>query len=153
MGRLRRGTHPVDRERRVVDGRVAVAGGVLDGAAGQARPDGQLDRPPDLSRVVGEAVLEVGGDRHIDRVDERRAVREDLVTRHRAVEPAERRRESRARGGDGLEAEGRKQLGRSLVPRVRLQQRCAGGVQRQEMACGRSRHGPSLARFRARPTG
>ena len=71
---LGRGGDPLDREPRVVDGRVAVAGEVLHRCAGQPGGDGATHRLGHARGIVGEAVLEVGGHGHVDGVDDRRGV-------------------------------------------------------------------------------
>ncbi len=130
MGGLGGRRDPLGRESRLVDRRARIAAEVLDREAGQPGGAGAGRSLGDGIRFVGEAVLEVGRHRGVDRAHDRCRVRERLVVGHRAVEPSERRREAAARRGQGLEAQGEEQPGRPLIPGVRHEQRTAGHVQR-----------------------
>ena len=71
-------------------------------AARQPGRHGQGDGPRDAGRVVGEAVLQVGGDRQFGRRDDRGGVRQGLVAAHRAVQPPQRRGVPGTGGGERL---------------------------------------------------
>ncbi len=77
--RLGRGADAVGRVVQLVDRVVAVAGEVLDRPAGQSLCDGVGDGRGDALRLVGEAVLEIGGHRDVDRFSEEAAVGENLL--------------------------------------------------------------------------
>ena len=118
--------------RQLVDRVVAVAGEVLHGPAGQPEPDRGRDGGGHALGIVGEAVLEVGRDRDVDRPGQLAGVGQDLVLGHGAVETSPRGGEPAARGGDGLEPERGEQGGRPDVPGVGHEQRRAGGVEGEE---------------------
>src|SRR5258706_582140 len=99
--------------------RLADAGGEADGLGRGAR-------------LVGEAFLEVGRHRQVDRLDDRAAVRERLVARHRAVELAARPRARAARGGERREAQSREHARRARVPRIGDDESARACVQRAE---------------------
>jgi len=129
---LSRGRDPRDRKVHVVDRRVRLSGEVLDGAAGQPRPDRQRDGVGDILRFIGEPVLEVRGHRKVRCRHDRCGMGERLVSGHRSVEAAERRGKTPARRGQGFEAEGGEQLRRTCVPRVWKQERAHRTMQREE---------------------
>jgi uncharacterized protein YjiS (DUF1127 family) len=95
---------PLDREPAVVD---PLAAPVLDRAAGEPGRERAAHGLRDLLRRVAEAVLEVGRDRQRRRRRDLRRMRERLLARDVAVEPAERRGEAAARRRERIEAERR----------------------------------------------
>ena len=62
-----------------MDRALRLAGGVLDREAGQAGVTRARRGQGDLGRVAAESVLEVRGDGHLDRLDQRRGVGEGLA--------------------------------------------------------------------------
>ena len=112
----------------VVDGVADAARVVLDRAAGQPRLGGEAHGLRDTGRVVGEAVLGVGRNWHVDGGGQRLAVGEHLVAGDVAVEPPQGRREPAAGRGDGREPERGEQAGGAGVPGVGLQERVAGSL-------------------------
>ena len=116
----------------LVDRVVAVAREVLHRASRESRGDGQLDRGGDTLGRIGETVLEVGRDRHVDCPDQGCRVHQCVVAAERAVEASQRGRRTAARRRQRLEAERGQQPRRSNVPRIRHEQWRPLQVQRQE---------------------
>ncbi len=110
----------------VVDRLVLVAGEVLDREAGQPGGDGAPRGLGHPLGAVGEAVLEVGGDRKVGRGHDLGGVAQRLLGGHRAVKAPERRRIAAARRRQRLETERGQQTRRAGVPRVGQQQRRPG---------------------------
>jgi hypothetical protein len=117
--RLGGGRDALGRQPDVIDGLVLVASEILQRASRQPGFHGQGHGPRDAGRVVGEAVLQVGGDRKLGGGGDRGGVGQGLVAAHRAVQAAQRRGEARTRGGERLKAQRGEQSRGSLVPRVR----------------------------------
>src|SRR5205823_2874726 len=99
--RLDRGLDPLDRVAELVEAALAVV--VLDRAADGAGLGGARDGEGGGLRLGAVAVLEVDRDREVGGAIEFRDVRDDLVERDVAVEPAEREREAGARGRERAE--------------------------------------------------
>jgi hypothetical protein len=126
------GGDPLGRRPHVVNGAGVSVGEILNRAARQPGFHGQGDGPRDAGRLVGEAVLQVGGDRKVGRGDYRGGVGEGIVAAHRAVQAAQRRGVAGTRRGERVEAKRGEQPRRSLVPWIRQQQRVPWAVQLEE---------------------
>ena len=122
MGRIRGRRHSCRGERHLIDGVDRLAGEVLYRTACQPGGDRAPHRLGHSVGIIGEAVLEIGRYRDVDRIDDQTGVRERLLPSHQAVPPAERRREPAARGRQRLEAGGLQHPGRSPIPGVGHQQ-------------------------------
>jgi hypothetical protein len=120
-GGLRGGGYTLDRSLERVELVVLAARVVLHRAAREPGVDREPHGLPHRAGIIRETVLEVGVHRQLRGAHDGRGVRQRLVARHRAVEPAERGRVAAARGGECLEAERREQLCRAHVPGVRQQ--------------------------------
>ena len=105
---------------------------VLDGASGQTLRDGGGDGGGHAVGIVGEAVLEIGRDRHLDGGHELGTVGQHLVSGDGAIEAALGRGEPTARRGDRLAAERGEEPGGTLVPRVGQEEGGTGAVERQK---------------------
>jgi hypothetical protein len=116
----------------VVNGAGLTAGEILERAARQPGFYSQCDGPRDAGRVVGVAVLQVGGDGKLGGRDDRGGVGQGLVTVHRAVQAAQRRGVPGTGRGERLEAKRGEQPRGSLVPWIRQQQRVPWTVQVEE---------------------
>jgi hypothetical protein len=117
--RLGGGRDALGRQPGVINGLGLAAGEILQRAARQPGFHGQGDGPRDAGRLVGVAVLQVGGDREPGRRDDRGGVGQGLVAAHRAVQAPQRRGEPGTRGGERLKAQRGEQPRGSLVPWVR----------------------------------
>ena len=107
---------------------IEVPGGipVLDRTADRA---GLGDTSHGRSGLLGlgaEPVLQVDGDRQVDRTRKRRDVLHDLVERHVPVQAPEREGKAGARRRQRIEAERFEHARRSRVPRIRDHEGSAG---------------------------
>jgi hypothetical protein len=130
--RLGRRRDALDRLAEIVERPVLVAGRVLDRAADQAGRAGQPHGLGGEARRMAEAVLEIGRDRQLDRVDHGARMRQRLVARDLAVAPSERARAGAARGRQRAKAEPGQHARRAGVPRVGNQEGAGSLVQRPE---------------------
>jgi hypothetical protein len=99
------GRHALGRRPDVIDGLVLITGEILHRAARQPGFAGEGDGPRDTVRIVGEAALQIGGDRKYACRDDRRGMRQGLIAAHRAIQAAQRRGEPGTRRGECLETQ------------------------------------------------
>ena len=138
----------------VVDRPPGIAGGVLDGAAGEAGFDRQADGLGDAGGSVAETVLQVGGDGKRGRVHDGAGIGEGVVAAGLPVGAAEGEGEAGACGGQGLEAQLFQEFGAAGVPGVRDDEAAGARVQFPEqrglaVIGGFRWHGGTHARFRS----
>ena len=133
MGDLDRRRDPLARQPR--KGRSACPGSPLKSSTeAPASPvaSASRDRRGDAGGIIGEGILEVGGDRQIGRRHERCRVLQRLVTADRAVEAAERGSVAAAGRGDRRRTRATRAGSPSRhVPGVGKQQRRSGTMQRR----------------------
>jgi hypothetical protein len=110
-----------------VDRSAPITRRILDGAADEAGSGGEPDGFRNRFRRVGEAVLEIRGDRQMRRFHDGSGIGHGLVAGDRslAVPPAEREGKTRARRRQRLEPKRREDASRPRIPGV-WNDECAG---------------------------
>ena len=144
-----RGSDALGRVREIVDRARGIAGRIFDRCADETDLGCETDG---LRRILGRvsvAVLEIGGDGEMRRVDDRLRIRERIIARDGAVAvaAAEHEGEAGAGGGERVEAEPREDARGAGVPRIGDDERARARVQRLEclrllgLRCVHGHHG------------
>src|SRR5271166_5625470 len=128
------GPEPVDRFIQRIERRVRPAGEILDREAGDAGANAELCALIKAFGVAGEAGLEIGVKRAVDRVGELAKVLQRISAGDAAIGKPGRKGHPRARGCERREAEGGEILRRADVERVRHHEAARGAVQFGEAA-------------------
>src|SRR5215472_913962 len=135
MGRLRRCGNSFDGQAKIIKWTVLPASRVLDRATHKSHFGRKPDRFRHHFRRVAKSLLQICGDGQVRRLDNHSRVPERLIARQFAIVTAHSTGSCSARGSQGFEAQGGKNLGGTHIPRIRNYEGAGAVVKRAETSC------------------